>query len=107
MARCSRSARPSVQVVDTTGAGDAFAGALAAALDRGADWRSAIAEGVAAGSLACTAPGAQPALPDGRRDTSVGGDGRLGDARARVAIALAFGRYHEMAQAAPNGLEAL
>ena len=56
-------AAPAVQVVDTTGAGDAFAGVLAAALDRGADWVTAIAEGVAAGSLACTARGAQPALP--------------------------------------------
>jgi len=55
---------PAVHVVDTTGAGDAFAGVLAAALDRGADWPTAIAEGVAAGSLACTAPGAQRALPE-------------------------------------------
>lgn len=54
---------PEVEVVDTTGAGDAFVGVLAAALDRDAAWRDAIAEGVAAGSLACTAPGAQPALP--------------------------------------------
>ncbi len=54
---------PAVDVVDTTGAGDAFAGALAAALDRRAEWPRAIAEGVAAGSLACTAAGAQPGLP--------------------------------------------
>ena len=52
------------EVVDTTGAGDAFAGVLAAALDRGTDWPTALAEGVAAGSLACTTPGAQRALPD-------------------------------------------
>ncbi len=57
-------AAPAVDVVDTTGAGDAFAGALAAALDRGADWASAVSEGVAAGSLACTARGAQPSLPE-------------------------------------------
>ena len=49
---------------DTTGAGDAFAGALAAALDREKGWPRALAEGVAAGSLACTAVGAQAALPD-------------------------------------------
>jgi len=55
---------PAVEVVDTTGAGDAFAGVLAAALDRGTDWPTALAEGVAAGSLACTAPGAQRALPE-------------------------------------------
>ncbi len=57
-------AAPSVRVVDTTGAGDAFVGALAAALDRGATPVRALRRGVAAGSLACTANGAQPALPD-------------------------------------------
>jgi len=54
---------PAVEVVDTTGAGDAFTGALAAALDRGAAWPRALAEGVAAGSLACQSNGAQSALP--------------------------------------------
>jgi ribokinase len=54
---------PAVTVVDSTGAGDAFTGALAAALDRGAEWPRALAEGLAAGSLACTAAGAQDALP--------------------------------------------
>jgi ribokinase len=57
-------AAPKVEVVDTTGAGDAFAGVLAAALDRGGEWPDAIAEGVAAGSLACTMRGAQAALPE-------------------------------------------
>jgi ribokinase len=57
---------PRVDVVDTVGAGDAFTGALAAALDRGADAPRAIREAVAAGTLACTAAGAQAALP--RRD---------------------------------------
>jgi ribokinase len=38
-------------------------GAFAAALDRGASLRQALAEGVAAGSLACTRHGAQAALP--------------------------------------------
>jgi ribokinase len=56
-------AAPSVSVVDTTGAGDALVGALAAALDRGALLRQALAEGVAAGSLACSNHGAQAALP--------------------------------------------
>jgi ribokinase len=50
---------PDVAVVDTTGAGDAFAGALAAALDRGADTADAAAAGVSAGALACTHAGAQ------------------------------------------------
>ncbi len=56
-------AAPPVEVVDTTGAGDAFTGALAAALDRRAAWPRALAEGVAAGSLACRNKGAQAALP--------------------------------------------
>jgi ribokinase len=54
---------PAIDVVDTTGAGDAFVGALVAALDRRSGWPRAIAEGVAAGSLACTVAGAQPGLP--------------------------------------------
>ena len=57
-----RAPAPSVDVVDSTGAGDAFVGALTAALDRGLSWRHALASGIAAGSLACTAPGAQAAL---------------------------------------------
>jgi ribokinase len=56
-------AAPAMAVVDTTGAGDALVGALAAALDRGAALRQAVAEGVAAGSLACGGRGAQAALP--------------------------------------------
>ena len=56
-------AAPAVDVVDTTGAGDALVGTLAAALDRGASRPHALDEGVAAGSLACTAAGAQAALP--------------------------------------------
>ena len=52
-----------VQVVDTTAAGDAFVGAFAAALDRGADWRLAMQDGVVAGGLACTVAGAQTSLP--------------------------------------------
>jgi ribokinase len=55
---------PAVDVVDTTAAGDAFVGALAAALDRGNDLPSALRFGVAAGSLACSVRGAQSALPD-------------------------------------------
>jgi ribokinase len=54
---------PQVDVVDTTGAGDAFAGAYAAALDAGGDRRRALSIAAAAGSLACTKHGAQPALP--------------------------------------------
>jgi ribokinase len=54
---------PSVQVIDTTGAGDAFVGAFAAALDAGEDRPKALSIATAAGSLACTMHGAQPALP--------------------------------------------
>lgn len=55
---------PAVTVIDTTGAGDALAGAFAVALDRNASLPRALAEGVAAGALACTRHGAQAALPD-------------------------------------------
>ena len=54
---------PPVRVVDTTGAGDTFVGAFAAALDRGLAFEEAMRDGLAAGSLACTSPGAQPSMP--------------------------------------------
>ena len=56
-----REAPPPVEVVDTTGAGDAFCGAFAAALDRGASPPLALRDGVRAGALACTYEGAQRA----------------------------------------------
>jgi ribokinase len=48
-----------VEVVDTTGAGDSFAGALAAALAGGAGEADALRQAVAAGTQACGWPGAQ------------------------------------------------
>ena len=54
---------PPVEVVDTTGAGDAFCGALAARLVAGDDPVAAVRLGVAAGSLATTKAGAQPSMP--------------------------------------------
>lgn len=54
---------PAVVVVDTTGAGDAFCGALAASLGRGSELPLAMRMGVAAGSLAATRAGAQPSMP--------------------------------------------
>lgn len=58
-----RASAPVLRAIDTTGAGDAFTGVLAAALHSGTPWNHALARGVAAGSLACAATGAQSALP--------------------------------------------
>ncbi len=52
-----------VEVVDTTGAGDAFNGALAAALAEGRSLEEAVRRAVAAGSLATTRPGAREGMP--------------------------------------------
>jgi ribokinase len=49
--------------VDTVGAGDAFVGAFAAAVDSGGDLARGLAYGSVAGALACLVPGAQPSLP--------------------------------------------
>lgn len=54
---------PQVAVVDTVAAGDSFTGAFAAALAAGYDLPGALQRGLAAGSLACTSPGAQPSVP--------------------------------------------
>ncbi len=54
---------PQVDVIDTTGAGDAFCGAFAANLARGLDPFLAARTGVVAGSLATTIPGAYPGIP--------------------------------------------
>jgi len=58
---------PQVDVVDTTGAGDAFVGYLAASLTAsltaGHSWPDAIARAVRAGSLTVTRPGAASAIP--------------------------------------------
>ncbi len=53
------SAYPADVVVDTTGAGDAFVGALAAALVAGSSLADAVRWGAAAGSIAVAAAGAQ------------------------------------------------
>jgi len=55
---------PPVACVDTTGAGDALCGALAAALDRGETLETALAQGLAAGALACRETGAQTSFRD-------------------------------------------
>ena len=53
----------SVEVVDTTAAGDAFCGALATALARGENLVDAVAFANAAGALAVTVLGAAPSMP--------------------------------------------
>jgi ribokinase len=52
-----------VDAVDTVGAGDTFCGYLAAAFSEGLPLGAALALATAAGSLACTRSGAQPAIP--------------------------------------------
>ena len=53
-----------VNVVDTTGAGDAFNAALATELGKGKDLESATRVAVIAGGLCCTKLGVIPALPN-------------------------------------------
>lgn len=52
-----------VEAVDTTAAGDAFVGVLAAALDSGDSLPDALRRASVAGGLACETAGAQPSLP--------------------------------------------
>jgi ribokinase len=61
----SRTSEPgrSADVVDTTGAGDAFVGVLAAALATGTGLPQALHRAVAAGSLAVEKRGAVPSMP--------------------------------------------
>lgn len=51
------------QVVDTTAAGDTFAGYLGAALASGAGREEAVAQAMAAGAIAVTRAGASPSIP--------------------------------------------
>lgn len=57
-------AAPHVTAVDTTAAGDAFAGYLGAELSRGLTLGEALPHAMAAGALAVTRRGASPSLPD-------------------------------------------
>jgi ribokinase len=54
---------PAVDAVDTTGAGDAFCGVLAASIDQGMDLPDSLRRAVVGGSLACTRKGAQTGMP--------------------------------------------
>lgn len=49
--------------IDSTGAGDAFHGAFAAAVSSGMDWLDILRYASAAGALCCTKMGARPGLP--------------------------------------------
>jgi ribokinase len=69
-----------IRPTDTTGAGDAFVGAFAAALDSGLCLPHALAWASAAGGLACTVAGAQPSLPS--RTSILASAGRLAPARS-------------------------
>lgn len=55
---------PPVIAVDTTGAGDAFHGAYAAAIASGMDWLDTLRYASVAGALCCTRMGARPGLPN-------------------------------------------
>ena len=66
---CEPDSRPAlipafdVRAVDTTAAGDAFAAALAVRMAQGAPIAEAVRFACAAGALAASRPGAQPAMP--------------------------------------------
>jgi ribokinase len=64
-------APPKVEVVDTTGAGDAFTGAFAARWATGGEMVSALAWGLAAGALACTRKGAAASCADAGQITAL------------------------------------
>jgi ribokinase len=64
-----------VEAVDTVAAGDAFNGALAAALAEGLAFPDALRWGLAAGALAVTKPGAQPSLPRREEVLALAGQG--------------------------------
>jgi len=66
---CLRIAAPRVEAVDTVGAGDCFAGALAVALAEGAPAAAAARFAACAAALAVQSHGAQPAMP---RRASIG-----------------------------------
>ncbi|WP_216902936.1 ribokinase [Nocardia alni] len=66
---------PAVDSVDSTGAGDAFVGALATALAEGASLGAAVTTATAAGALAVQAPGTHTSYPTRER---------IADARALV-----------------------
>ena len=67
-----RTPAPAIRPVDTTGAGDTFAGAFACALDEKAPLRSALAVACEAAALKCLVPGAQDGMPKRHAITALG-----------------------------------
>lgn len=55
---------PSVNPVDTTAAGDVFAGYLAAGIAESGSWETSLERAIAAASLSTQTAGAQPSIPD-------------------------------------------
>ncbi|MGZ6706057.1 MAG: ribokinase [Solirubrobacteraceae bacterium] len=68
-----RIAAPAVDAVDTTGAGDAFTGAVAARLAAGDDLEAAARYAVTAAALSVTRPGARGGMPAAADVTRAGG----------------------------------
>ena len=62
-----RVASPRVEVVDTTGCGDAFAGALISRLAAGDELADAVGTAVRVGAYAATGKGAQPSYPTAQK----------------------------------------
>jgi ribokinase len=62
----ARSRPPRVNVVDGTGAGDAFAACLVVARLEGSRWEEALERACAAGAIAASRPGAQPSMATAR-----------------------------------------
>lgn len=60
---CGKLSAPPIQAIDTTGAGDAFHGAFAAAVSAEMEWPEVLRYASAAGAYCCTQLGARPGLP--------------------------------------------
>jgi ribokinase len=63
-AECHKQRAPRVDVIDTTGAGDAFCAALGVAIAEGHKLESALAWATAAGAAACMKPGTSGSMPE-------------------------------------------
>lgn len=93
-----RVAGVAVEAVDTTGAGDAFLGALAAGLDDGLGLDRALALAAAAGAFTATRPGAQSAQPTAAELLAFGRARRL----SLPALAGGAGRHADGGAASPE-----